>query len=229
MRKISSCRLSELDKHSDEDCTEECTITTAGDIGLDLTDCFDSVHRSSRRVRVNEVPTIIPFVERRLLNRDSVTALLHDFYEDLTSNASSKSRECWKAFYEKYHSPEYTMVRPSGNPCHSSDFIDMFCSEDCQLIRLQMVSVETVQVIAGGLVAVVTYTVDQRFIYKGEPQEDRVCLTCIMEEREGDIRICHEHRSTGHPIPKTSRWDNQNCDKRVSTAPVTKVRVLASV
>lgn len=218
LRKISSGNLVDLDDDSGTDRTEDSTIATE-DIDLHLTKCrlHRKRYKQSQRDSVNVAPTLIPFSERRLLTRESVTALLHDFCDDLTSNARSKSRECWSAFYEKYHSPDYLMIRPSGNPIPSSGFTDMFCTEDCQVICLKMVNVDSLQLMAAGLVAVVTYTVDQRFIYMRELHEDRVCLTCVMEEQEGEIHICHEHRSTGQPIPKGSRWDHHSCDKDPST------------
>ena len=146
----------------------------------------------------------------RLIQRHSILALLHDFYDDLNSNAKSKSKECWKAFYEKYHAPTYMMVRPSGNPLPSSGFIDLFCCADVHLLDFVLVSIDSIQILAAGLVAVVMYTVDQKFTYKGDLNEDRCLLTCVLEEINGDIRISHEHRSTGEPLPKRSRWDSGN-------------------
>jgi Protein of unknown function (DUF3804) len=152
---------------------------------------------------------------RRLLRPDLVTALLHDLYDDLNSNVDSKSRECWKALYQKYHAPDYLMVRPSGNPIHSSGFIDLFCCEDIRLFKFELVSVQQVRILAHGLVAVVVYTVDQFFSYKGVLQNDRAVLSCVLEEIEGDIKITQEHRSSGKPIlpldhDQEDRWDETN-------------------
>ena len=142
-----------------------------------------------------------------ILSEDLIRAHIHDFYDDLNSNVESKIPEIWDSFYEKYHSPNYTMIRPSGNPIHSKGFIDMFCSDDVKLIQFALVSVDSVVILANGRCAVATYTVDQRFLYKGTPNEDRVVLTCVLEEMDGDIKITFEQRTTGQPIPKRSRWD----------------------
>jgi Protein of unknown function (DUF3804) len=149
----------------------------------------------------------------RLLRPDLVTALLHDFYDDLNSNIDSKSRECWKALYQKYHAPDYRMVRPSGNPIQSSGFIDLFCCEDIKMFKFELVSVQKVRILAVGLVAVVVYTVDQFFSYKGVLERDRAVLTCVLEEIQGDIKITHEHRSSGKPIQSLQhqdRWEESS-------------------
>jgi len=160
---------------------------------------------------------------RRLLRPDNVVALLHDFYEDLTINKSSKSQECWNALYEKYHSPEYQMLRPSGNPIDTQGFVGLFCSEEIVLHQLELVSVDDVQILAQGLVAIVLCTVDQTFVYRGELQQDRVTLTTVLEEVNGAIKIRHEHRSTGRPQPHATttctsssawnRWDEDQSNR----------------
>ncbi|CAB9510838.1 unknown protein [Seminavis robusta] len=189
------------DDDVDDETEEESQTTTAMESGPTIHTATTSATTSS---------------SRRLLRPDSVTALLHDFYDDLNSNIHSKSRECWKAFYEKYHAASYQMVRPSGNPLDSCGFIDLFCHDDIQLHEFALVRVDRVQLLAGGLVAVVIYTVDQIFSYKGIRQEDRAVLTCVVEELHGDLRIRHEHRSNGRPLPvsnlnesssSSSRWE----------------------
>ena len=57
------------------------------------------------------------------------------------------------------------------------------------------------------LFVVATYTVDQKFSYKGNYEEDRCVVTCVLEQFKGDIKIAHEQRTTGQPIPKQSRWN----------------------
>jgi hypothetical protein len=144
---------------------------------------------------------------KAIIRTDTIRAHLRDFYDDLNSNIESKLVDVWHAFYEKYHTSQYIMIRPSGNPLKSQGFADMFCSEDIKLLGFSLVSVDTVRIIAEGKGAVATYTVDQRFMYKGTLNEDRVILTCVLEEVDGDIKIAFEHRTTGQPIPKKTRWD----------------------
>uniref|UniRef100_A0A7R9WT09 Uncharacterized protein n=1 Tax=Craspedostauros australis TaxID=1486917 RepID=A0A7R9WT09_9STRA len=131
-----------------------------------------------------------------------VRAVIHDFYDDLNSNITSKSIEIWKSLYERYHSPSYIMVRPSGNPCDTAGFIQMLIAKDVEIYEFKLQSVDNVQLIADDTVAIVTYTVDQKFKFKNTHHEDRVTNTCILEDCNGDIKICHEQRSTGRPIPQ---------------------------
>ena len=134
-----------------------------------------------------------------LLNPHSAKAHLYDLDDDVNSNVSSKSQKCWKALYEKYHTHSFVQIRPSGNPIDSGGFIKMFCGNDIIMIGFDIVRIEDVKILAQGMVAVVTYTVDQKFIFKGDLREDRVVYTCVTEEVEGTIRIQHEQRSSGQP------------------------------
>jgi hypothetical protein len=176
-------------------------------------DCDKGMAESIQTAATTASSTVSSSSSRRLLRPDLVTALLHDFYDDLNSNIDSKSRECWKSLYQKYHAPDYSMVRPSGNPIHSEGFIDLFCCEDIRLFKFELVSVQQVRILAQGMVAVVVYTVDQVFSYKGALQQDRAVLSCVLEEIEGDIKITQEHRSSGkpiHPLHHQDRWEENS-------------------
>jgi hypothetical protein len=143
----------------------------------------------------------------RILSEEIIKAHLHDIYDDLDSNKSHKIPDIWRALYEKYHTPRYVLIRPSGNPLTSEGFVHMHCSQDVEVIGMILISVDSIQLIAGGAAAVATYTVDQKFTYKGTLNEDRCVVTCVLEEYNGDIKIGHEHRTTGQPIPKQTRWN----------------------
>jgi hypothetical protein len=145
---------------------------------------------------------------RPVLGEDSVVALLTDLYDDMDSLSKSKSEECWKALFENYHSPKYVLIRPSGNPLTVEGIVQMFCNADLKPVSISLISVDSVQIIADGLAAVATYTVDQKFNYKGTTlNEDRCVLTCVLEELGGEIKIVHEQRTSGQSIPKESRWE----------------------
>ena len=189
-----------MEKHDKRTGSPTTRTTTASTVTPPLSPC--------------QLPSVVPplsSARQLLLRPHSVTAVLHDFYDDLNSNIHSKSRECWKALYEKYHAPGYLMVRPSGNPIDDDGFIDLFCCEDIRMHKFHLVRVQDVRILAQGLVAIVIYTVDQYFSYKGILQQDRAVLSCIMEEVCGDIKIKQEHRSTGKPIQEL-RWEEHHKD-----------------
>mmetsp|Transcript_5277 Transcript_5277/g.15425 ORF Transcript_5277/g.15425 Transcript_5277/m.15425 type:complete len:470 (-) Transcript_5277:66-1475(-) len=161
-----------------------------------------SHHSSSRQHRRSSGTASTSSSSSIIMRHDLIHATIHDFYDDMNSNIKSKSIEVWNSLFDKYHAPDYIMVRPSGNPVNSNGLIQMFISQDLQLLEFKLQSIDSVQWIAENTVAVVTYTVDQKFTYKGTLNEDRTLMTCVLEEFDGDIKMCHEHRTMGWPIPK---------------------------
>ena len=144
-----------------------------------------------------------------IVTKRGIRSLLHDYFEDHDSLAKA-SAECWRVFYEKYHAPNYILIRPSGNPIDAEGFITFVTSGILEIIQAKLVQIESIQILAGGAAAVVTYTVDQTFKFQGTPNEDRTKVTCVVEERDGQLKIAHEHRSPGTPLPKASRWDTNH-------------------
>jgi hypothetical protein len=131
-----------------------------------------------------------------------------DYYEDYNSIAPSKVRECWTVFYAKrFHIESYKLVRSSGNIIRSEALIDLHLSNALQLQTVTLASVDSVHILAGGIAAVAVFTADQRFFYLGTENHDRTVYTVVVEETmNGEPKIVHEHRTTGQPIPKYSRW-----------------------
>jgi hypothetical protein len=144
------------------------------------------------------------------LTNDRVRAFLVDYYEDFNSIAPQKVRECWKAFYSRHYTPNYRKVRSSGNSISAEGLIDLYMSNDLQLREMILVSVDSIQIVAGGLVAVAVYTADQRFEYKGICNHDRTVYSVVVEEINGEPKIVLEQRTTGVPIPRESRWKNSD-------------------
>ena len=133
---------------------------------------------------------------------------LNGYYEGLNANRNYKMPEIWRTFCQQYQSSDYVLMRASGNPLSQEGFVQMHCNQDCQNLKMVLVSVDHIQLIAGGKIAVVNYTADQCFRYKGTLNEDRCCVTCIIELTSPDntIRIRHEHRTKGIPTPEKTRW-----------------------
>ena len=133
---------------------------------------------------------------------------LTDFYEDYGGLCTrDASREVWNCLLGKYRSEKYQLIRPSGNPIDSGSLIKMFTSADMKVRRIALVSVDSVLVLNGGYTAVAVYTYDQEFCFKGNENADRAVLSCVLEVQDGEIKIVHEHRTNGRPIPKESRWE----------------------
>ena len=139
------------------------------------------------------------------LTEERVRAFMVDYYDDF--NSIGQSSECLETFFNHYCIPQIRWMRPSGNPINYSGLIHLF-TEDLQIENYLLVSVDSIQIVAGGLAAIVTVTADQIFTYRGIPNSDRAVISSVLEvvNNGREIKIVHEHRTTGRPIPKETRW-----------------------
>lgn len=143
---------------------------------------------------------------KNCLTEEKVRAFLEDCFEDYDSIGDS-GFEAWALFFERYYSPDYLFIRPSGNPIDSVGLAFQF-STDTKVMSSKLVSIESITIMQTGRSAVALYTADQVFVYKGTLNEDRTIVTCVMEFRGDEIKIIHEHRTSGRPIPKETRWSS---------------------
>ena len=144
-----------------------------------------------------------------ILTKDRVRAFMKDYYEDFDSifRHGKSSHAIWSEFFKQYYTEEILWVRSTSNTLRGPELVEHF-AEDIEGVRMQMVSIDSIQIMAGGLAAVVLYTADQEFFYKGTPVADRAVMSIMMHVVNGrDIKIGHEHRCAGKPIPKNTRWN----------------------
>ena len=155
-----------------------------------------------------------------VLTTERIRSFMVDYYEDFDSifktspgSAIKRRKECLQAFVEQYYTPDFIFIRPSGNPVDTKGFVSLM-AEHIVAIRVELVSIDSIQLLAGGMAAVVVFTADQEFLYKGKPESDRAKITAVLHTvnngREGLIQVGHEHRTQGKPIPKktqSSRWE----------------------
>jgi hypothetical protein len=147
-------------------------------------------------------------LNHRPLTSARVRTFLQDYFEDYGS-IGIRSYDTWSLFFAEYFSEDYIHIRPSGNPLYRDDFARLL-SSDTKVIMIKLVAIESINIMSGGMSAVVVYTTDQIFSYKGNVNEDRALMSCVLELRDGEIKIVHDHRSNGQPIPQeamvSSRW-----------------------
>ena len=151
----------------------------------------------------NSNTKFIPLTEER------VQVFLRDYYEDFDSifRLGKSSREVWNTFFGQYFTPDIQWVRSSSNSLTGQELAEHF-SKDIVGIRMKLVSINSIQVLTMGLSAVVTFTADQKFVYRGNPNSDRTVITMVLNVVNGrEIRIAHEHRCTGLPVPDDVNWD----------------------
>lgn len=145
---------------------------------------------------------------RSVLTEDLIRAFLKDYYEDYDDLRGPQTYDVWWCFVEKYYRHDFQYVRPSGNPVGREGFVSG-CSLNMKISRILMISIDSITIFSEGRSAVVLYTCEHYFRFQGIPTEDRAVMTCVLElhPTSGEIKIVHEHRSSGIPIPQESRWD----------------------
>lgn len=161
----------------------------------------ESVRGRLDRFSLDMPPTPVVLTEAR------IRCHLSDFIEDIDSLKGRGTEDAWKLLFDKYISDDYVLVRPSGNPAERNYMVKLW-TVDIQLVSRKLVSIDNIQMLAGGKVAVVLYTADHIFLYKGTYNEDRAVLSCVMELQGDAVKIVHEHRTRGIPIPKETRWSS---------------------
>ena len=149
------------------------------------------------------------------LTDNRIHSFMKDYYEDFDSifqNGSTvkAKKAAFEAFFDQYYTKDIVWIRSSGNPIGRDGLADMLC-DDIEIDKATLVSMDSVQLLAGGLAATVVYTADLKFLFRGQPQSDRTVLTSVLQVTgSGEILIAHVHWSVGKPIPTETRWESEN-------------------
>jgi len=143
-----------------------------------------------------------------VLTEDQIYAFLHDYHNDYDGLRDKQGLGAWTCFAEEYYDRRsYQFIRPTGNPL-DFDAVISGLSANIRIKMIQLVSIDSVNILGGAKSAVVVVTCHHSFEYMGIPNEDRAIMTCVLELIKGEIKIVHEHRSRGRPIPKETRWES---------------------
>lgn len=160
---------------------------------------FKPVHRTSTSIFTSSSFS---------LTKERVRAHMFDYWEDYDSliRQANVKEEHWDTFLRQYFTEDLLWIRSSGNSLDRKGLKTMML-EDCVWIRMAIVSIDSIQLLAGGQAAVVVFTADQLYMYKGQQERDRTVLTNVLHVVNGcEILIGHEHRCPGMPIPTETRW-----------------------
>ena len=144
------------------------------------------------------------------LTEERIQSHMKDYYEDYDSifRYGKTSKECWEAFFRQYFTDDVTWVRSTGNPLGREGLAKLL-ADDIVGVSMSIVSIDSIQLLAGGLAAVVVFTADQEYSYRGVRECDRTVITSVLHVVKGcEILIGHEHRCVGKPIPKDTRWES---------------------
>lgn len=145
-----------------------------------------------------------------ILTKERVRSHMKDYYEDYDTifRFGKTSLDCWEAFFRQYFTDDVMWVRSTGNPLNREGLAKLL-AEDIVGVSMSIVSIDSIQLLAGGLAAVVVFTADQEYVYKGKQESDRTVITSVLHVVNGcEILIGHEHRCVGKPIPKDTRWES---------------------
>jgi hypothetical protein len=187
--------------------TAELTLSThspatlAGSQNLGVS---QSNSNQSSRGRLGHPLSEKQLASKLVMTEEKVRAFLEDYFEDYGSIGEG-GFEAWSLFFQRYSSPDYLFVRPSGNPIDSFGLANIL-STDLKVDKYILVSIDDISIMQTRRSAIVLYTADQIFSYKGTLNEDRAVISCVMEYRGDEIKIIHEHRTSGKPIPRETRW-----------------------
>lgn len=146
------------------------------------------------------------FFQKRLLTEDKVRSFLTEYYDQYGSIGEQAGFEAWSLLYRRFCSDDFVHVRSSGNPINGEGLARMFSSGDTRVYQIKLVSIDSIRIMDSQRAAVALFTTDQIFAYKGIYNEDRAVVSAIIEFRDDELKIIHEHWTSGRPIPKETRW-----------------------
>jgi hypothetical protein len=87
-------------------------------------------------------------------------------------------RKASGTFFSQYYTKDILWVCSSSNTLKGEELAYHFANNIVG-IRMQLVSIENIQVL-GGMSAVVVFTADQEFLYRGHPVSDRTVLNIVV-------------------------------------------------
>jgi len=128
----------------------------------------------------------------------SPEAFIKAWLEEYTIVAKEKSGAKFDQMWSKYWSENAVVIRPSGNPMDKTIWKGMITSDDITFESSECVSMDSTALIAGGKAASVTFTLHDKFSYKGTPNDDIAKYSAMLElSNDGSWKMVHAHRATG--------------------------------
>eukprot|EP00568_Trieres_chinensis_P007828 CAMPEP_0183303482 /NCGR_PEP_ID=MMETSP0160_2-20130417/8903_1 /TAXON_ID=2839 ORGANISM="Odontella Sinensis, Strain Grunow 1884" /NCGR_SAMPLE_ID=MMETSP0160_2 /ASSEMBLY_ACC=CAM_ASM_000250 /LENGTH=143 /DNA_ID=CAMNT_0025466391 /DNA_START=42 /DNA_END=473 /DNA_ORIENTATION=- len=130
---------------------------------------------------------------------------MESFYEDWIAMNFRKG-ENFDEVWDEYFCEDCQIIRPSGNPLAKEAWRGLISSDDVTYNNREgqrLVSIDSCKVFADGKAAVMTFTMDIYFDYKGAQNNDRAKVSLVWACVGGKWKIMHFHRATGQPIPQS--------------------------
>lgn len=145
------------------------------------------------------------------LDDKNVYDFIWQYMEDFTEIAQKPSSGAWTKFWDRNHTKDYILIRPSGNPLDLHGLIAMFEKGDIAEFSDTMVAVESVKIFADGAVAVMVFKSEQIFKFKGTQEEDLATWTVVLvaDHVAQQPRITNIHRATGKRVGEVFRGNKE--------------------
>ena len=98
---------------------------------------------------------------------------------------------------------DFLAVRPSGNPISAQGLVGMFDSKDLVAESSELIKTHKIEIY--DLMAYAVFTLNEKFSYKGNQNEDLSTYTCIFKNVESTWKYSWMQRSQGATDMKT--WE----------------------
>ena len=112
----------------------------------------------------------------------------------LLNELASPEKMC--SFFMNNATPDFLLIRPSGNPISAKGFEEMMNSGDVVQEKAEITKIHRFEFLSDN-VAMCIFTLGSKFRYKGTPNDDLPTVTSIFK-KVGDVWKIHwMQRSTG--------------------------------
>ena len=108
------------------------------------------------------------------------------------------------AFFVNNSTPDFLLIRPSGNPISAKGFEEMMNSGDVIQEKAEITKIHRFEFLSKD-VAMCVFTLGAKFSYKGTPNDDLPTVTSIFKKVADIWKIHWLHRSSGDS--DFSLWD----------------------
>ena len=108
------------------------------------------------------------------------------------------------SFFIDNASPEFLLIRPSGNPITAEGFYEMMNSGDVVQEKAEITKIHRFEFLSDDVVMCI-FTLGSKFTYKGTPNNDLPTVTSIFKRIGGTWKIHWMQRSSGNS--DLSLWD----------------------
>jgi len=124
-----------------------------------------------------------------------------DDEEEEEKKKSQEDDDAWNLFWQTFHTPDYLLIRPSGNSLDVGGYRKLFESGQITNFSEQVVAVESIKLL-GSQIACVVFKTEQSFHLREQRMEDFLTWSAVIvqDATTGQLQITNIHRSAGRSI-----------------------------